>query len=584
MSEVFLSTPSARRATRPNEYNLCMLIFLSTPSARRATSAVPVWTPIQQISIHALREEGDGLLIAPTRCLCNFYPRPPRGGRLSLADEIAAAYEFLSTPSARRATCGLCVAQGRRAISIHALREEGDRYHIAQAGTLHDFYPRPPRGGRRGTADVIAEMIQFLSTPSARRATCLVATIWLVLADFYPRPPRGGRQRRLKLRGDFYIFLSTPSARRATYYSQRVGKSAWISIHALREEGDRRPSGHAPGRSDFYPRPPRGGRHDLYAPFGPGEVFLSTPSARRATRTTAFRTTTTPNFYPRPPRGGRPLCGVLGFHGLGISIHALREEGDEQAAAENDGFEISIHALREEGDREQAAKLIRDALFLSTPSARRATAPVIFVNVLDPKFLSTPSARRATDLVRLSGRGWFISIHALREEGDTVSPSEIIVDKEISIHALREEGDVDCIHFLPVDDISIHALREEGDATIFGSFWSASGFLSTPSARRATCRSGLWTLLQVISIHALREEGDLGAQLLHILAHDFYPRPPRGGRPSLGGAAVATAKFLSTPSARRATHLPSDWFPDLRYFYPRPPRGGRRSLQQQRPA
>ena len=187
----------------------------------------------------------------------------------------------------------------------------------------------------------------------------------------------------LREEGDFEIiygillivqFLSTPSARRATYYSQRVGKSAWISIHALREEGDRRPSGHAPGRSDFYPRPPRGGRHDLYAPFGPGEVFLSTPSARRATRTTAFRTTTTPNFYPRPPRGGRPLCGVLGFHGLGISIHALREEGD----------------------REQAAKLIRDALFLSTPSARRATAPVIFVNVLDPKFLSTPSARRAT--------------------------------------------------------------------------------------------------------------------------------------------------------------------------------------------
>ena len=117
----------------------------------------------------------------------------------------------------------------------------------------------------------------------------------------------------LREEGDFEIiygillivqFLSTPSARRATYYSQRVGKSAWISIHALREEGDRRPSGHAPGRSDF---------------------------------------------YPRPPRGGRPLCGVLGFHGLGISIHALREEGD----------------------REQAAKLIRDALFLSTPSARR---------------------------------------------------------------------------------------------------------------------------------------------------------------------------------------------------------------------
>ena len=56
----------------------------------------------------------------------------------------------------------------------------------------------------------------------------------------------------------------------------------------------------------FYPRPPRGGRHDLYAPFGPGEVFLSTPSARRATR---WRRT-------------EPGAGE-------ISIHALREEGDD---------------------------------------------------------------------------------------------------------------------------------------------------------------------------------------------------------------------------------------------------------------
>ena len=167
-----------------------------------------------------------------------------------------------------------------------------------------------------------------------------------------------------------------------------------ISIHALREEGD----------------------FEIIYGILLIVQFLSTPSARRATRTTAFRTTTTPNFYPRPPRGGRPLCGGLGFHGLGISIHALREEGDEQAAAENDGFEISIHALREEGDREQAAKLIRDALFLSTPSARRATAPVIFVNVLDPKFLSTPSARRATRylLLRLSLIRKFLSTPSAR--------------------------------------------------------------------------------------------------------------------------------------------------------------------------
>ena len=34
------------------------------------------------ISIHALREEGDGRFTGLTRSRRNFYPRPPRGGRL----------------------------------------------------------------------------------------------------------------------------------------------------------------------------------------------------------------------------------------------------------------------------------------------------------------------------------------------------------------------------------------------------------------------------------------------------------------------------------------------------------------------
>ena len=37
----------------------------------------------------------------------------------------------------------------------------------------------------------------------------------------------------------------------------------------------------------------------------------------------------------------------------GISIHALREEGDEIYAQGNAKDEISIHALREEGDPAQ---------------------------------------------------------------------------------------------------------------------------------------------------------------------------------------------------------------------------------------
>ena len=56
---------------------------------------------------------------------------------------------FLSTPSARRATKRVCGVLHRRRISIHALREEGDPYHARRATARGNFYPRPPRGGRR---------------------------------------------------------------------------------------------------------------------------------------------------------------------------------------------------------------------------------------------------------------------------------------------------------------------------------------------------------------------------------------------------------------------------------------------------
>ena len=56
-------------------------------------------------------------------------------------------------------------------------------------------------------------------------------------------------------------------------------------------------------------------------------------------------------FYPRPPRGGRLPYFVFFFKLCRISIHALREEGDK---------------LR-------SATLSSRSVFLSTPSARRAT-------------------------------------------------------------------------------------------------------------------------------------------------------------------------------------------------------------------
>ena len=80
----------------------------------------------------------------------------------------------------------------------------------------------------------------------------------------------------------------------------------------------------------------------------------------------------------------------------------------------------------------------------------------------------------------------------------------------ISIHALREEGDITALGLNTLGAIiSIHALREEGDGLHSGGLLALLQFLSTPSARRATC----CTLLA-------------GTPFTH-----FYPRPPRGGRP-----------------------------------------------------
>ena len=109
---------------------------------------------------------------------------------------------------------------------------------------------------------------------------------WLIcpIFYFYPRPPRGGRRFPGFRRRNHRQFLSTPSARRATAIARDALALAIISIHALREEGD---------VVDV--------ANDVLA-----LLFLSTPSARRATRVSTPRIPRTTNFYPRPPRGGRP--------------------------------------------------------------------------------------------------------------------------------------------------------------------------------------------------------------------------------------------------------------------------------------
>ena len=171
----------------------------------------------------------------------------------------------------------------------------------------------------------------------------------------------------------------------------------WISIHALRVEGDRHPLTRFRDRWHFYPRPPGGGRprgnfHGLYI-----EIFLSTPSGWRATR--AFHTVTRRSdyFYPRPPGGGRQLDGASKGYGAAISIHALRVEGD--------------------GTMMRFFPSTNSHFYPRPPGGGRRT------KYLKAKCVSP------------------ISIHALRVEGD-YRGRESSRALPISIHALRVEGDL----------------------------------------------------------------------------------------------------------------------------------------------
>ena len=80
-----------------------------------------------EISIHALREEGDLVLLAVdvAHGLISIHALREEGDG-ECPTSAASRVEFLSTPSARRATPALLRYVAFAGISIHALREEGD--------------------------------------------------------------------------------------------------------------------------------------------------------------------------------------------------------------------------------------------------------------------------------------------------------------------------------------------------------------------------------------------------------------------------------------------------------------------------
>ena len=432
----------------------------------------------------------------------------------------------------------------RRAIDFSKHKRKGSSIFLSTPSARRATKRVTQKGGDR----------RFLSTPSARRATSRRAIRSLMGAYFYPRPPRGGRQ-------------SCPHSR-----LQRLG----ISIHALREEGDHLPRSWHLAAANFYPRPPRGGRPSRQTKMVSALRFLSTPSARRATR--AFHSTV-PGlryFYPRPPRGGRQSCPHSRLQRLGISIHALREEGDLHPGDVDWPPVISIHALREEGDISSSAVFSAMGVFLSTPSARRATPEWRGMLRSGCNFYPRPPRGGRRRGVWLFSTCPHISIHALREEGDVCAIydiSELI--SFLSTPSARRAtccgprgGDSGC-YFYPRPP-------RGGRLNTYEQRLAATGFLSTPSARRATATATSLGYSVEISIHALREEGDPGA----VQGRDLRPdisihalREEGDLRMLLNSALISL--FLSTPSARRATSSCQTDFCGSTDFYPRPPRGGR---------
>ena len=303
-------------------------------------------------------------------------------------------------------------------ISIHALREESDRTGRWRSAAPSYFNPRPPRGERLNFKITVHFCRRFQSTPSARRAT----------------------PRLMRLRTPRHRFQSTPSARRAT-------NSTSASCTAF---------------CNFNPRPPRGERPPPFFTQLPNGQFQSTPSARRATSVSS-----------------NP------FAVASISIHALREESDDGGRG-NAAASTNFNPRPPRGERLRRRYRPEQPCSDFNPrpprgerrlSRRRLQGPWNF-NPRPPRgerpggkampygrpiFQSTPSARRATATAQACGPVGKISIHALREESDTlpVSPEPPPFPFQSTPSARRAT-----ISRLPPGKrpkISIHALREEGD-------------------------------------------------------------------------------------------------------------------------
>ena len=228
---------------RRHEYcveNVSAVEFLSTPSGWKATSAFRSHQAHIRISIHALRVEGDGCSMCGFGIQLEFLSTPSGWKATVFPAATASADQFLSTPSGWKATG----SQGRRgreaeflstpsgwkatavlaelaaavAISIHALRVEGDKRVQIDCRKIHKFLSTP--SGWKATIDhVQIELYTKDISIHALRVegdTVRVANKSALNSYFYPRPPGGRRRQNARRRAisAWYFYPRPPGGRR----------------------------------------------------------------------------------------------------------------------------------------------------------------------------------------------------------------------------------------------------------------------------------------------------------------------------------------------------------------------------------
>ena len=419
----FQSTPSAWRETLI-VFVLLSGIVISIHSLRMEGDLDVMTGYCQQlwISIHSLRMEGDtfawggahgALLFQSTpsawRETCrhrslhgnqsHFNPLPPHGGRLRgfrtmtgkrfisihslrMEGDISLSFPhivgllFQSTPSAWRETGLYVYVLDALEISIHSLRMEGDTM-LCSSSMEYDLFQSTPSAWRETSRETFfSDCVPFQSTPSAWRETI---TIWKYLAQyvhFNPLPPHGGRLKLL-------------AAIRCVFI---------ISIHSLRMEGDDLKSFKLyPITLYFNPLPPHGGRphrfpkccwyqqisiHSLRMEGDESRSVMQwkianfnplPPHGGRLIRF-CYRSIDRSNFNPLPPHGGRrnplrPYCWISHY------FNPLPPHGGRRLCQYAGGFSLChFNPLPPHGGR-----LIQDVCFHTVP-----------------EFQSTPSAWRET--------------------------------------------------------------------------------------------------------------------------------------------------------------------------------------------